>query len=128
MVDEDAGPPSIEEIREEIDRCVDLIHQGSPVSAVTRLTQLGWRLEGLDSLEAPVPTVKAPKRKPLYAWEHEETINRCSTEYAPWYVIPADHKWYRNLVIARIIKDTLENMKLRFPESKEDLSNVVIPD
>jgi hypothetical protein len=75
MVDEDAGPPSIEEIREEINRCVDLIHQGSPVSAVTRLTQLGWRLEGIDSLEPVSPIVKAPKRRPLYAWEHEDSLN-----------------------------------------------------
>jgi hypothetical protein len=75
MVDEEAEPPSIEEIREEINRCVDLIHKGSTVSAVTRLTQLGWRLEGIDSLEAPPPVVRAPKKRPLYAWEHEDSLN-----------------------------------------------------
>ena len=43
-----------------------------------------------------------------YQAAYEDAINNCSTEHAPWYVIPANKKWYRNLVIARTIADTLE--------------------
>jgi PPK2 family polyphosphate:nucleotide phosphotransferase len=63
-----------------------------------------------------------------YQVAFEETISRCSTERAPWYVVPANHKWYRNLVIARTIADTLEAMDPRFPAAESGLDEVVIPD
>ena len=49
-------------------------------------------------------------------------------EYAPWYVIPANKKWYRNVVIARTIADTLEAMDPQFPSPEENIDNIVIPD
>ncbi|MBT8217053.1 MAG: polyphosphate kinase 2 family protein, partial [Acidimicrobiia bacterium] len=52
--------------------------------------------------------------------------SRTSTEAAPWYVIPANRKWYRNLAISRILVDTLEGLNMSFPEQTEDLSGVVI--
>ena len=52
-------------------------------------------------------------------------IAATSTEYAPWYVIPADQKWYRNLAISRVIVDTLKQMDPQFPEA-EDLSGIKI--
>jgi polyphosphate kinase 2 (PPK2 family) len=55
-------------------------------------------------------------------------ISACSTEHAPWYVVPADKKWYRNLVVARTIADTLEAMDPRYPPAEEGLENVTIPD
>ena len=58
----------------------------------------------------------------------EEAINNCSTECAPWYVVPANKKWYRNLVIARTIADTLEAMDPQFPSAEEGLEDVEIPD
>ncbi len=54
-----------------------------------------------------------------------EAIEQTSTEAAPWYVIPADRKWYRNLVISQILVDTLEGLDLRHPEP-DDLDGVVI--
>ena len=79
MTDENQGPPTLEEIREEIARCVDLIHRGSAVSAVARLTRLGWRMDGMNSLETPIPydevRAKKSKRKPIYAWEHEDALS-----------------------------------------------------
>jgi len=45
----------------------------------------------------------------------QDTLRATSTDYAPWYVIPANHKWYRNLVVAKIIVDALEDMKLSYP-------------
>jgi PPK2 family polyphosphate:nucleotide phosphotransferase len=56
---------------------------------------------------------------------YQDAINRTSTEWAPWYVVPADHKWYRNYVIATVIADTLEGMNPVYPEV-EGLSDIVI--
>lgn len=64
----------------------------------------------------------------LYMSAFEEAINQCSTAYAPWYVVPANNKWYRNLVIARTIADTMEAMSPQFPHAEAGLENVVIED
>jgi PPK2 family polyphosphate:nucleotide phosphotransferase len=66
-------------------------------------------------------------------WDHymaayQDAINICSTDYAPWYVVPANKKWYRNLVIARTITDTLEAMNPQYPPPEAGLDKVVIPD
>ena len=63
-----------------------------------------------------------------YQLAFEDAINNCSTEYAPWYVVPANHKWYRNLVIARTIADTLEAMNPQYPQAEAGLDKIVIPD
>ena len=63
-----------------------------------------------------------------YQAAFEDAINECSTAYAPWYVVPANKKWYRNLVVARTIADTLEAMDPRFPPAEQGLENVTIPD
>lgn len=64
-----------------------------------------------------------------YQMAFEDAINNCSTESAPWYVVPANKKWYRNLVIARAIADTLEAMNPQFPPAvEEELKNITIPD
>ncbi len=61
-----------------------------------------------------------------YRKAYEIMLSRCSTPQAPWYVIPADRKWYRNAVIARIIRRTLEDLDLRYPPAAEGLHDVVI--
>ena len=66
-------------------------------------------------------------------WDHymaayEDAIGNCSTAYAPWYVVPANKKWYRNLVIARTIADTLEAMAPQYPPAEAGLESVVVPD
>lgn len=61
-----------------------------------------------------------------YQQAFEEAINNCSTAYAPWYVIPANKKWYRNLVIARTLADTLEAMNPQYPPAEKGLENIVI--
>ena len=58
----------------------------------------------------------------------EEAIGNTSTEHAPWYVVPANNKWYRNLVIARTIADTLEAMDPQYPAPEEGLDDVVVED
>lgn len=57
-----------------------------------------------------------------YQEAYEDVLNRCSHPEAPWYVIPADHKWYRNLVICRIIADYLESLGMKTPEAKVDIA------
>lgn len=61
-----------------------------------------------------------------YQIAFEEAINETSTEQAPWYVVPANHKWFRNLVIARNIAATLEQLDPRYPPSEEGLEDIVV--
>ncbi|MGE5660985.1 MAG: PPK2 family polyphosphate kinase, partial [Ignavibacteriales bacterium] len=51
-----------------------------------------------------------------YATAYQDTISKCSNIWAPWYIIPANKKWFRNLVVGLIIIDTLERMKAKFPK------------
>ena len=68
------------------------------------------------------------KRKfwPNYMAAYEEMLQECTTEWAPWYVIPANQKWYRNLTIMRTIVHTLREMNPQFPEAEENLDQIVI--
>ncbi len=63
-----------------------------------------------------------------YMRAYEDALTRCNTDYAPWHIVPANKKWYRNLVVTRTIVETLEDMKLAYPEQTQDLSGVTIPD
>ncbi len=51
-----------------------------------------------------------------YAEAYEQAIRQTATEHAPWYVVPADHKWFTRLVVAEVVVQTLESLKLRYPE------------
>ncbi len=57
---------------------------------------------------------------------YEDVIRKTSTEHAPWYVIPADRKWYRNLVVARIIVDTMKGLDMKFPIADWMAEDIVI--
>ena len=59
-----------------------------------------------------------------YMTAYEEALSRCSTERAPWFVIPADHKWFRNLAVARIIVEHLEGLNISYPEPSVDLEQI----
>jgi PPK2 family polyphosphate:nucleotide phosphotransferase len=63
-----------------------------------------------------------------YTAAFEDMLTRCNTEYAPWYIVPANHKWYRNYVVTQAVISTLENMNLKYPKPAEGIENVVIPD
>lgn len=66
------------------------------------------------------------KRWPDYQAAYEDAINKCNTKHAPWHIIPADRKWYRNLVVSELLKDTLEEMNPQFPPSEEGLDGIVV--
>ncbi len=63
-----------------------------------------------------------------YMAAYEEMVQQCTTGYAPWHVIPANQKWYRNLVITRIIVETLREMNPQYPPPEDNIENVVISD
>jgi PPK2 family polyphosphate:nucleotide phosphotransferase len=59
-----------------------------------------------------------------YTAAYEDVLSRCSTKHAPWFVIPSDHKWFRNLAIARIVVEYLEGLDMKFPRSSVDLEHI----
>ena len=59
-----------------------------------------------------------------YRKAYEAALSKTSTDGAPWYVVPANQKWYRNYIVGSVIADTLEALHLKYPEP--DLSDVVI--
>jgi PPK2 family polyphosphate:nucleotide phosphotransferase len=59
---------------------------------------------------------------------YEDALTKCNTACAPWYVIPASHKWYRNLVVSEILVRTMEKLDLRYPDPVPDIESYVIPD
>lgn len=65
---------------------------------------------------------------PKYMRAYENAIKATSTDYAPWFVVPADSKTNRNLLISRLLLATLKEMKLKFPATPEDYKSIVIKD
>lgn len=61
-----------------------------------------------------------------YMQAYEDVLNKTSTSHAPWYIIPANHKWYRDLVITTILVDALEELNMKFPPPEENLNGIVI--
>jgi PPK2 family polyphosphate:nucleotide phosphotransferase len=59
-----------------------------------------------------------------YVEAYEDALSRCSTGHAPWYVIPANHKWFRNLAIARIVVEHLESLKMQYPKPTVDIDQI----
>jgi PPK2 family polyphosphate:nucleotide phosphotransferase len=59
-----------------------------------------------------------------YTEAYEEALSRCSTERAPWFIIPSDCKWFRNLAVARIVVDCLEKLQIRPPLPTVDLGAI----
>ncbi len=61
-----------------------------------------------------------------YQAAFEAALTETSTEHAPWYAIPADRKWFRNLVISQVLVDTLEGLDMAYPEAEEGLDDIVV--
>jgi PPK2 family polyphosphate:nucleotide phosphotransferase len=84
------------------------------------------QLKRLDArLEDPEKNWKASPKDfeerslwPKYMDAYEATIRKCSTTYAPWYIIPSDNKWFRNLAISTILVNALESLNMKFPAPK----------
>jgi PPK2 family polyphosphate:nucleotide phosphotransferase len=63
-----------------------------------------------------------------YMQAYEQALKQTSTEHAPWYVIPADSKTNRNLLISQILLETLENLALEYPEKPKEWNKITIKD
>ncbi|MBN1452650.1 MAG: polyphosphate kinase 2 family protein [Anaerolineales bacterium] len=63
---------------------------------------------------------------PDYIKAYEDVLSKTSTKYAPWFIVPANRKWYRDLVISALLVDTLKGLKMKFPEPEENLDGVVV--
>lgn len=59
-----------------------------------------------------------------YTAAYEAVLTKCSTERAPWYIIPANKKWFRNLAVSHIIVETLESLHMKFPAPAVDTSKI----
>jgi PPK2 family polyphosphate:nucleotide phosphotransferase len=59
-----------------------------------------------------------------YQAAYMDALSKCSFNYAPWYVIPANHKWFRDLAVSQILVDTLERLKMKYPEPTVDLTAI----
>ncbi len=61
-----------------------------------------------------------------YQQAFEEMVEQCSTDIAPWHVVPADRKWYRDVAIARALVEKLESLDLRYPPAEEEILGTVV--
>ncbi|HXV81746.1 MAG TPA: polyphosphate kinase 2 family protein [Candidatus Binatia bacterium] len=59
-----------------------------------------------------------------YTEAFEAALSKCSTKQAPWFVIPSNHKWFRNLAVSRIVVEALESLNMQFPEPTVDISEI----
>ncbi|HPW54122.1 MAG: polyphosphate kinase 2 family protein [Thermoanaerobaculaceae bacterium] len=62
-----------------------------------------------------------------YMKAYQDALERCSTGWAPWYVVPSNKKWYRNLAISEILVDTMSRLGLAYPPPVEGIASYEIP-
>jgi polyphosphate kinase 2 (PPK2 family) len=69
-----------------------------------------------------------PEREfwPKYINAYEDAISETNTPWAPWYIIPSNRKWYRNLLLLAIIVNQLHTLRMKFPVQKENLKKITI--
>ncbi len=60
----------------------------------------------------------------VYESAYEDVLNKCSAEDSPWFIIPSDHKWFRNLAISQIIVKTMEKSDIELPETTVDIKDI----
>ncbi len=83
-----------------------------------RLTdpQKSWKISAADFAER--------KYWDDYVGAYEDAISRCSTQSAPWFIIPANHKWFRNFAVSKILVETLEDLDMQLPRPSLDLTKL----
>lgn len=59
-----------------------------------------------------------------YLAAYEDMLEKCSTDYAPWHVIPANRKWFRNFAVSQVLCHAMEGLKLEYPKPLSDLSKI----
>ncbi|HUN57098.1 MAG TPA: polyphosphate kinase 2 family protein [Candidatus Binataceae bacterium] len=61
---------------------------------------------------------------PAYAEAFQDAMEKTSTKYAPWFVIPSNHKWFRNLSVSAIVSHAIEDMDLKLPPAKVNIADI----
>lgn len=88
-----------------------------------------WRLKRVDKLwKFSENDFAVRERWDDYMQAYAEAITQTHTDIAPWYIVPADTRWYRNYVVLKTIVQTLEDLPLAFPDPAIDLTQLEIPD
>jgi PPK2 family polyphosphate:nucleotide phosphotransferase len=97
------------------------------ISKDAQLERFRERLERPDKhYKFSANDVRERRNWDAYQEAYRDAVTLTSTEWAPWYVVPADHKWFRNLVVARIVCATLASMDPRWPEADPELEDYAL--
>lgn len=97
------------------------------ISSETQRERLLKRRDTPDKQWKLIPQdVEDRKLWPKYIEAYDDVINRTNTDYAPWYVIPADKKWYRNLAVASVVAGVLKKLNPQFPTPHKGISRLDI--
>src|SRR4051812_4321581 len=97
------------------------------ISKDAQLERFRERLEREDKhYKFSANDVRERRNWDAYQEAYEDAVNLTSTEWAPWYIVPSDHKWFRNLVVARIICATLEAMAPRWPQTHPEVQGLTL--
>src|SRR3954449_7014103 len=97
------------------------------ISKDAQLDRFRERLEREDKhYKFSANDVRERRNWDAYQEAYEDAVNLTSTPWAPWYVVPSDHKWYRNLVVARIVCATLAAMEPQWPASDPELEDYAL--
>jgi PPK2 family polyphosphate:nucleotide phosphotransferase len=94
----------------------------SPEEQLSRFAQRlddparNWKISDSDYSER--------KLWPKYVDAYEDAMELTSTKHAPWYVVPANHKWFRDVAISQIVSDTMDDMGLKLPPAQVDLADI----
>jgi len=75
-----------------------------------------WKISDADYSERP--------HWDAYTEAFEDALSKCSTDIAPWFIIPSNRKWARNLIIADIVADAMKGLDMRFPEPEVDMDEI----
>jgi|WetSurMetagenome_2_1015567.scaffolds.fasta_scaffold01597_10 PPK2 family polyphosphate:nucleotide phosphotransferase len=75
-----------------------------------------WKISDADYAER--------KLWPDYTKAYEEALSKTSTKHAPWFVIPSNNKWFRNLAVSKIVAETMESLGMKFPKPTVDIERV----
>lgn len=75
-----------------------------------------WKISDADYSERPYWD--------SYTRAFEDALSKCSTAHAPWFAVPANRKWLRNLIVADIVVDAMEKMKMKYPKPSVDMDEI----
>ncbi|WP_421732771.1 PPK2 family polyphosphate kinase [Cellulomonas sp.] len=126
LVPQEVWEPRYDEInafeREVVDAGTVIVKVALMVSPEEQKARLRERLERPDKYWKFNPgDIDERAKWPLYQEAYQAVLDRTSTEHAPWYVVPADNKWYARLAIGRLLRDTLADLDVDWPAADFDV-------